>query len=273
MPVIEQIAAREILDSRGNPTVEVEVVLDDGSAARAAVPSGASTGEHEAVELRDGGERYGGKGVEKAVAGVLSELAPAVVGLNADDQRLVDQALLDCDGTPDKSRLGANAILGVSLAVSKAAADAAGLPLFRYLGGPNAVLSLKREGYHKYDFSWRDLYEVMTYPGSWKLFSRYYREGSREMFRSWSKAAFTRSVQRLVPEIQADDLVPSKSGVRAQALLRDGSLVDDFLLLEGNRSLHVCNAPSPAATASLEIAKRIVNRVPRPGRLSLVKMA
>jgi enolase len=138
VPVIEQIAAREILDSRGNPTVEVEVVLDDGSAARAAVPSGASTGEHEAVELRDGGSRYGGKGVEKAVEGVLTELAPAVIGLNADDQRLVDQALLDSDGTPDKSRLGANAILGVSLAVAKAAADAAGLPLFRYLGGPNA---------------------------------------------------------------------------------------------------------------------------------------
>jgi len=138
VPVIEQIAAREILDSRGNPTVEVEVALDDGSAARAAVPSGASTGEHEAVELRDGGSRYLGKGVEKAVQGVLTELGPAVIGLNADDQRLVDQALLDCDGTPDKSRLGANAILGVSLAVAKAAADAAGLPLFRYLGGPNA---------------------------------------------------------------------------------------------------------------------------------------
>jgi enolase len=138
VPVIEQVAAREILDSRGNPTVEVEVALDDGSAARAAVPSGASTGEHEAVELRDGGDRYGGKGVEKAVKAVLSELAPAVIGLNADDQRLVDQALLDCDGTPDKSRLGANAILGVSLAVARAAADAAGLPLFRYLGGPNA---------------------------------------------------------------------------------------------------------------------------------------
>jgi enolase len=138
VPVIEQIAAREILDSRGNPTVEVEVALDDGSAARAAVPSGASTGEHEAVELRDGGSRYLGKGVENAVKGVLEELAPAVIGLNADDQRLVDQALLDCDGTADKSRLGANAILGVSLAVAKAAADAAGLPLFRYLGGPNA---------------------------------------------------------------------------------------------------------------------------------------
>ena len=138
MPIIEQVGAREILDSRGNPTVEVEVALIDGTFARAAVPSGASTGEHEAVELRDGGDRYGGKGVKKAVQAVLDEIAPAVIGLNADDQRLVDQALLDLDGTPDKSRLGANAILGVSLAVSKAAADSAELPLFRYLGGPNA---------------------------------------------------------------------------------------------------------------------------------------
>ena len=138
MPIIEQVGAREILDSRGNPTVEVEVALIDGTFARAAVPSGASTGEHEAVELRDGGDRYGGKGVKKAVQAVLDEIAPAVIGLNADDQRLVDQALLDLDGTPDKSRLGANAILGVSLAVAKSAADSAELPLFRYLGGPNA---------------------------------------------------------------------------------------------------------------------------------------
>ena len=138
MPIIEQIAAREILDSRGNPTVEVEVALIDGTYARAAVPSGASTGEHEAVELRDGAERYGGKGVEKAVEAVLDEIAPAVIGLPADEQRVVDQALLDLDGTPDKSRLGANAILGVSLAVARAAADSAALPLFRYIGGPNA---------------------------------------------------------------------------------------------------------------------------------------
>jgi enolase len=138
VPIIEQVGAREILDSRGNPTIEVEVALIDGTFARAAVPSGASTGEHEAVELRDGGDRYGGKGVKKAVQAVLDEIAPAVIGLNADDQRLVDQALLDLDGTPDKSRLGANSILGVSLAVSKAAADSAELPLFRYLGGPNA---------------------------------------------------------------------------------------------------------------------------------------
>lgn len=112
MPIIEQVGAREILDSRGNPTVEVEIALMDGTFARAAVPSGASTGEHEAVELRDGGERYGGKGVKKAVQAVLDEIAPAVIGLNADDQRLVDQALVDLDGTPDKSRLGGNAILG-----------------------------------------------------------------------------------------------------------------------------------------------------------------
>ncbi|TVS89872.1 phosphopyruvate hydratase [Mycobacterium helveticum] len=138
MPIIEQVGAREILDSRGNPTVEVEIALSDGTFARAAVPSGASTGEHEAVELRDGGERYGGKGVRKAVEAVLDEIGPAVIGLGADDQRLVDQALVDLDGTPDKSRLGANAILGVSLAVAKAAADSADLPLFRYLGGPNA---------------------------------------------------------------------------------------------------------------------------------------
>ncbi|MBV8348787.1 MAG: phosphopyruvate hydratase [Mycolicibacterium sp.] len=139
MPIIEQVGAREILDSRGNPTIEVELALVDGTFARAAVPSGASTGEHEAVELRDGDpKRYSGKGVGKAVEAVLDEIAPAVIGLSADDQRLVDQALLDLDGTPDKSRLGANAILGVSLAVAKAAAESAGLPLFRYVGGPNA---------------------------------------------------------------------------------------------------------------------------------------
>jgi enolase len=139
VPIIEQVGAREILDSRGNPTVEVELALVDGTFARAAVPSGASTGEHEAVELRDGdAKRYGGKGVQKAVEAVLDEIAPAIIGLSADDQRLVDQALLDLDGTPDKSRLGANSILGVSLAVAKAAAESAGLPLFRYVGGPNA---------------------------------------------------------------------------------------------------------------------------------------
>jgi enolase len=139
LALIEQVGAREVLDSRGNPTVEVEVALDDGTLSRAAVPSGASTGEHEAVELRDGdSSRYGGKGVEQAVAGVLDEIAPELVGLEAFEQRIVDQKLVDLDGTPDKSRLGANALLGVSLAVAKAAAESSGLELFRYVGGPNA---------------------------------------------------------------------------------------------------------------------------------------
>jgi enolase len=136
--IIEQVGAREILDSRGNPTVEVEVALDDGTLTRAAVPSGASTGEHEAVELRDGGSRYGGKGVQKAVNAVLDEIAPALIGIDAIEQRVVDQTLLDLDGTSDKSRLGANALLGASLAVARAAAESSGLELFRYLGGPNA---------------------------------------------------------------------------------------------------------------------------------------
>src|SRR5580704_1688502 len=137
---IEAIHARQILDSRGNPTVEVEVVLDDGTLGRAGVPSGASTGAFEAVELRDGGDEYGGKGVSKAVQGVIDEIQPELLGYDADDQRLVDQALIDLDRTPDKSRLGANAIVAVSMAVAKAAADSAALPLFRYLGGPNAHL-------------------------------------------------------------------------------------------------------------------------------------
>ncbi|MGH3937189.1 MAG: phosphopyruvate hydratase [Pseudonocardiaceae bacterium] len=139
MAVIEQVGAREILDSRGNPTVEVEIALDDGTLSRAAVPSGASTGEHEAVELRDGDpQRYLGKGVQGAVQAVLDEIGPELIGIEAIEQRVVDQKLVDLDGTPDKSRLGANAILGVSLAVAKAAADSSGLELFRYLGGPNA---------------------------------------------------------------------------------------------------------------------------------------
>jgi len=138
VPDIAGLAAREILDSRGNPTVEVEVLLDDGTYGRAIVPSGASTGAFEAVEKRDGGERYGGKGVESAVAVVIDDIAPDIVGLDATEQRLLDQTLLDLDGTPDKSRLGANAILGVSLAVARAAADASELPLFRYVGGPHA---------------------------------------------------------------------------------------------------------------------------------------
>lgn len=139
MALIEAVGAREILDSRGNPTVEVEVLLDDGIVQRAAVPSGASTGAFEAYELRDGDKsRYGGKGVLKAVAAVIDELGPAIEGVDASEQRIIDEILIETDGTDNKKRTGANAILGISLAVAKAAADSADLPLFRYLGGPNA---------------------------------------------------------------------------------------------------------------------------------------
>ena len=139
MALIEAVNAREILDSRGNPTVEVEVLLDDGIVQRAAVPSGASTGAFEAYELRDGDKtRYSGKGVLKAVAAVIDELGPAIEGVDAAEQRIIDEILIEVDGTDNKGRVGANAILGVSLAVAKAAADSADLPLFRYLGGPNA---------------------------------------------------------------------------------------------------------------------------------------
>ncbi len=139
MTEIVDVFAREILDSRGNPTVEAEVVLEDGSAGRAAVPSGASTGAHEACELRDGDKgRYGGKGVLNAVGAVNGEIADALTGIDAEEQRLIDQIMCELDGTPNKARLGANAILGVSLAVARAAADAAALPLYRYVGGANA---------------------------------------------------------------------------------------------------------------------------------------
>ena len=138
MSAIERVHARQILDSRGNPTVEVDVLLKSGAAGRAAVPSGASTGEFEAVELRDGGDRWAGKGVSKAVANVNGELADAVHGMDPADQEALDRAMIDLDGTPNKGRLGANAVLGVSLAAAKAAAAEAGLPLWRYLGGEAA---------------------------------------------------------------------------------------------------------------------------------------
>ncbi|MER7796724.1 phosphopyruvate hydratase [Microbacterium sp. NPDC096154] len=139
MALIEAVGAREILDSRGNPTVEVEVLLEDGTVQRAAVPSGASTGAFEAYELRDGDkDRYAGKGVLKAVDAVIDELGPAIEGIEASEQRVIDAALIEADGSDNKKNLGANAILGVSLAVAKAAADSADLPLFRYIGGPNA---------------------------------------------------------------------------------------------------------------------------------------
>ena len=135
MTAIVDIVGREILDSRGNPTVEVDVILEDGALGRAAVPSGASTGVHEAHERRDGGDRYAGKGVRDAVRAVNQEILDRLQGLDAEDQRRIDNLLIELDGTPNKARLGANAILGVSLAVAKAAAESAGLPVYRYIGG------------------------------------------------------------------------------------------------------------------------------------------
>ncbi|WP_075996438.1 phosphopyruvate hydratase [Salaquimonas pukyongi] len=140
MPAIIDLTAREILDSRGNPTVEVDALLEDGSFGRAAVPSGASTGAHEAVELRDGGKRYLGKGVEKAVEAVNGKIAEALVGYDSEEQLAIDQTMIELDGTENKAKLGANAILGVSLAIAKASAEACGLPLYRYVGGANAHL-------------------------------------------------------------------------------------------------------------------------------------
>ncbi len=182
MAAIEAIIAREILDSRGNPTVEVEVLLDDDTVARAAVPSGASTGAFEASERRDGDERYGGKGVLAAVAAVEEDIQPEVLGIDATEQRLIDQVMIDLDGTPNKSRLGANAILGVSLAVARAAALSAELPLFRYVGGPNAhvlpvpMMNILNGGAHA--DSNVDIQEFMIAPIGAATFSDALRQGT-----------------------------------------------------------------------------------------------
>ena len=182
MAEIMHVFAREILDSRGNPTVEAEVFLDDGSHGVAGVPSGASTGVHEAHELRDGGDRYLGKGVLKAVENVNEEIGDELAGLEADDQRLIDEAMIKLDGTANKSRLGANAILGVSMAVAKAAADSAGLPLFRYIGGPNAhvlpvpMMNIINGGAHA--DSGVDVQEFMIAPIGAETFTEALRQGT-----------------------------------------------------------------------------------------------
>jgi enolase len=179
---IEAIHARQILDSRGNPTLEVEVALDDGTVAKAGVPSGASTGAFEAVELRDGGSEYGGKGVGRAVQNVIDEIQPELLGHEVDDQRLIDQAMIDLDRTPDKSRLGANAIVGVSMAVARAGAESSGLPLFRYLGGPNAhvlpvpLMNILNGGAHADNNV--DIQEFMIIPVGAATFSEALRWGA-----------------------------------------------------------------------------------------------
>ncbi|MDD2817793.1 MAG: phosphopyruvate hydratase [Candidatus Nanopelagicales bacterium] len=182
MASIESVIAREILDSRGNPTVEVEILLEDDTVARAAVPSGASTGAFEAAERRDGEKRYGGKGVQQAVDAIEDEIAPAIIGMDADDQRLIDQVMIDLDGTANKSRLGANAILGVSLAAARAAAQSAELPLFRYVGGPNAhvlpvpMMNILNGGAHA--DTGVDIQEFMIAPIGAASFKEALREGT-----------------------------------------------------------------------------------------------
>ena len=182
MTFIEDLTAREILDSRGNPTVEVDVILADGAVGRAAVPSGASTGVHEAHELRDGGDRYLGKGVEQAVANVDEKISDAIIGIDATDQRLVDTTMIELDGTDNKSDLGANAILGVSMAVARAAADSAELPLYRYIGGPTAnvlpvpMMNILNGGAHA--DSGVDVQEFMIAPIGFDSFREALRAGS-----------------------------------------------------------------------------------------------
>ena len=182
MTAITDIIAREILDSRGNPTVEVDVLLEDGSFGRAAVPSGASTGQHEAVEMRDGGQRYGGKGVLKAIAAIEGEIFETIGGFDAENQRRIDAALIELDGTPNKSRLGANATLGVSLAVAKAAAESFGQPLYRYIGGLNArvlptpMMNIINGGAHADNPI--DFQEFMIMPVGMESFSEALRCGS-----------------------------------------------------------------------------------------------
>ncbi|MEM1317261.1 MAG: phosphopyruvate hydratase [Pseudomonadota bacterium] len=190
MTAILDVHARQILDSRGNPTVEVDVLLEDGSFGRAAVPSGASTGAHEAVELRDGGSDYMGKGVGKAVEAVNGEIFDAIAGMEAEHQRGIDMAMCDLDGTPNKGRLGANAVLGVSMAVAKAAAEASGLPLYGYLGGPSAhvlpvpMMNIINGGEHADNPI--DFQEFMVMPAGAETFAESLRMGA-EIFHTLKK--------------------------------------------------------------------------------------
>ena len=201
MTIIVDVVGRQILDSRGNPTVEVEVELESGAAGRAAVPSGASTGEFEAVELRDGGDEYGGKSVRQAVDNVNNEIAEELLGLDATDQRIVDQALIDLDGTPNKAKLGANAILGASLAVAHAAAAAMGLPLYQYVGGCNAhvlpvpMMNIMNGGQHADNNV--DLQEFMAMPAGAESFEEALRMGA-EVFHSLASVLRDRGLSTAV---------------------------------------------------------------------------
>jgi enolase 1/2/3 len=220
MSRIAQVQARQILDSRGNPTVEVDVVLESGAVGRAGVPSGASTGVHEAVELRDGGDAYGGKGVRKAVANVNGELRETVVGMDATEQEALDGALIDLDGTPNKGRLGANAILGVSLATAKAAASDARQPLFRYLGGedattlPVSMMNVINGGAHAANSI--DLQEFMVVPVGAETYSEGLRLGT-EVYHALKKVLDDRRLATGVGDEGgfAPDLESSEAAIEA----------------------------------------------------------
>jgi enolase len=247
MSRIEEVRARQILDSRGNPTVEVEVALDSGANGRAAVPSGASTGVHEALELRDGGEEWSGKGVTKAVANVRGEIAAAVRGLDAADQEALDRRLVELDGTPNKGRLGANAILGVSLAAAKAAAAEAGVSLFRHLGGGDArtlpvpLLNVVNGGAHAQNSI--DLQEFMLVPAGAGSFSEALRIGS-ETFHALRGVLHERGLATAVGDEGgfAPDLASSEEAI--EAILEGAERA-------GHRE-HVAIALDPASTEFFE---------------------
>jgi enolase len=217
---IAQVHARQILDSRGNPTVEVDVRLDSGALGRAAVPSGASTGAHEAVELRDGGDEFGGKGVTKAVANVNGEIRAALVGLDAGDQRAVDKRLVELDGTPNKGRLGANAMLGCSLGAAKAAAAEAGMPLYRWIGGEKAcvlpvpLMNVVNGGAHAQNSL--DLQEFMVVPAGGETFSEALRIGA-EVFHALRALLHERGLATAVGDEGgfAPDLGSSEEAIEA----------------------------------------------------------
>jgi len=220
MSAIRAVHARQILDSRGNPTVEVEVALESGASGRAAVPSGASTGVHEALELRDGGEAFGGKGVTRAVENVNGEIAAAVRGLDSGDQRALDERLIELDGTPNKGRLGANAILGVSLAAAKAAAGEAGVSLYRHLGGEEArtlpvpMLNVINGGAHAQNSI--DLQEFMLVPAGAPTFSEALRVGA-EVFHALKALLHERGFATAVGDEGgfAPDLASSEEAIEA----------------------------------------------------------
>jgi len=280
MPEIVDIRARQILDSRGNPTVEAEVELASGGWGRAAVPSGASTGEHEAVELRDGGTEYCGKGVLKAVENVNGPLASEVMGMSALDQMSIDSAMIELDGTPDKGRLGANAILAVSMATARAAADHLGLPLYRYLGGPFACtlpvpeMNLLNGGKHASNPI--DLQEFMVVPSGFRSFSEALRAGV-EVFHALQRSAHERGLSTsvgdeggLAPDLPSNEAALEfiMEGIRS-AGYRPGDDISIALdpaasemLRDGRYFMHGCDPAGLTSEAMVDYWESLVDAFP-----------